>query len=82
VITELRLLHALERYYSIKRDVRYAGLTDRFNPETKVEESFIDKIKFAFTEVKDTEEIAGILVNDAYKLASRAAIRLKIQGTK
>jgi hypothetical protein len=85
-ITELKLLHALERYYGIKRNIRYVSLIDRFNPETKVEESSIDKIKLAFTEVKDTEEIAGILINEAYKLASRVAFLTvkneKIMGWK
>lgn len=74
IITEIRLLHALERYYGIKRDIRYVSLTDRFKPETKVEETSIDKIKSAFTEVKDKEEVDGILLNEAYKLASRVAL--------
>ncbi len=74
VITEIRLLHALEKYYGIKRHIRYVSLTDRFDLETKAEESSIDQIKLAFTEVKDKDEIAGILLNEAYKLASRVAL--------
>lgn len=73
-ITELRLLHALEKYYGIKRSLRYISLTDRFSPETKIETVSLDKLKDAFTEVKDTEEIAGILLQEAYKISSRVAI--------
>jgi hypothetical protein len=74
VITELRLLYALEKYYGIKRDVRYISLKDRFDPETKVEETSVQKIKIAFTEVKETEDIAGILINESHKIAERIAL--------
>ncbi len=74
VITELRLLHCLERYYGIKRDIRYVSLTDRFNPEAKVEENSIDKVKRAFADVKETEEIAGILLQEVYRVAERVAV--------
>jgi hypothetical protein len=74
VITELRLLYALEKYYGIKRDVRYISLKDRFDPETKVEETSVQKIKVAFTEVKETEDIAGILLNESHKIAERVAL--------
>jgi hypothetical protein len=74
VITELRLLYALEKYYGIKRDVRYISLKDRFDPETKVEETSVQKIKVAFTEVKETEDIAGILINESHKIAERIAL--------
>ena len=85
-ITELRLLLTFEKYYGIKRALRYISLTDRFSPETKVETVSLDKLKDAFTEVKDTEEIAGILLQEAYKIASRVAIFIirnqKIMGWK
>ncbi len=74
VITELRLLHCLERYYGIKRDIRYVSLTDRFNPEAKVEENSIDKVKMAFADVKETEEIAGVLLQEVYRVAERVAV--------
>lgn len=74
VITELRLLYALEKYYGIKRQLRYISLTDRFNPEAKVEEDSIEKIKKAFCDVKETEEIAGILIQAAYKFAARVGV--------
>jgi len=34
----------------------------------------VQKIKAAFTEVKDTEDIAGILINETFKIASRVAL--------
>jgi len=74
VITELRLVYALEKYYGIKRDVRYISLKDRFDPEAKVEETSVNKIKTAFIEVKETEDIAGILINETYKIAKRVAL--------
>jgi hypothetical protein len=80
VITELRLLYALEKYYGIKRDVRYISLKDRFDPDARVEETSVNKIKISFTEVKETEDIAGILINETYKIASRVAL-LTVKGT-
>jgi hypothetical protein len=81
VITELRLLYALEKYYGLKRDVRYISLKDRFDPDTKVEETSIDKIKVSFTEVKETEDIAGILLNEAHKIAERVAL-FTVKGSR
>lgn len=81
VITELRLVYALEKYYGIKRELRYISLTDRFNPEVEVEKESIDKIKAALVEVKETEEIAGILIQAAYKIAARVAVFI-IRGGK
>lgn len=80
-ITEMRLVYALEKYYGIKRDLRYISLTDRFSPESKVDETSIDNIKIAFTEVKNTEDIAGILMNEIFKLASRVAL-FAVKGEK
>ena len=74
VITELRLLNALEKYYGIKRDRRYISLVDRFDPETKIEETSIEHIKSGFTAVKEPEEVAGLLINEAFKIAQRVAL--------
>lgn len=86
VITELRLLYALEKYYGIKRELRYISVTDRFDTEKKPEEDSIDKIKVAFANVKETEEIAGILIQAAYKVAARVGVFIikekKITGWK
>ena len=81
VITELRMIYALEKYYGIKRDVRYISLKDRLDPETNVEESSVDKIKISFTEVNETEDIAGILINEVYKIAKRVAL-FAVKGEK
>jgi hypothetical protein len=81
VITELRMVYALEKYYGIKRDIRYISLKDRLDPETKIEESSVNKIKVSFTEVEGTEDIAGILINEVYKIAKRVAL-FTVKGGK
>jgi hypothetical protein len=81
VITELRMIYALEKYYGIKRDIRYISLKDRLDPETNLEESSVDKIKISFTEVNETEDIAGILINEVYKIAKRVAL-FAVKGEK
>lgn len=86
VITELRLLYALEKFYGIKRDLRYISMAERFDPETKPEEDPIIKIKAAFADVKETEEIAGILIQAASKVAERVGVFImkggKVAGWK
>jgi hypothetical protein len=86
VITELRLLYALEKFYGIKRDVRYISMGERFDPEKKPEEDPIIKIKAAFADVKETEEIAGILIQAASKVAERVGVFImkggKVAGWK
>jgi hypothetical protein len=74
VITEMRLIFALEKYYGIKRDIRYISLRDRFDPEMKVEETSVSKIKAAFVDVREPEEIAALFINEAYKMAKRVAV--------
>jgi hypothetical protein len=54
--------------------VRFISLKDRFDPDAKVAETSVQKIKTAFAEIKDTEEIAGLLINETYKIASRVAL--------
>ena len=81
VITELRMIYALEKYYGIKRDVRYISLKDRLDPETEIKESSVNKIKVSFTEVAGTEDIAGILINEVYKIAKRVAL-FTVKGGK
>jgi hypothetical protein len=82
VITELRMIYALEKYYGIKRDVRYISLKDRLDPENKIiEETSVNAIKVSFTEVGETEDIAGILINEVYKVAKRVAVFAVKGGT-
>lgn len=80
-ITELRLIHTLEKYYGIKRDIRFISLTDRFTTENVKEEISIENIKKAFTDIKDTEDVAGILLNEISKIAPRIAI-FTVKGEK
>ncbi len=76
-ITELRLLFALEKYYGIKRDLRYISITEKENLEQEpITEESINKLKEAFTEIKDRNEVGAILLNEAMKIASRAALFL------
>ncbi len=76
-ITELRLLFALEKYYGIKRDLRYISLSQEKGPEQEsITEESINKLKEAFTEVKDRDEVGALLLNEAMKVASRAALFL------
>ena len=86
-VTDFRLLFGLEKYYEIKRELRYISLTDPFDTETAAEKTeSIEEIKASFADVKETEEIAGILLKEASKTAKRVAILImkagKIAGWK
>ena len=77
IISEMRLLFALEKYYSVKRDLRYISVFDGFLAEgepKKDEGEELKKIKDEFLKVKERGEIAGILLKEAKRVASRAAI--------
>lgn len=76
--SELRILYALEKYYGIKRDLRYISIFDRFEEEeeqvvTAYPEE-LKKVKEAFAGVRDKEEIAGLLISEAQKAAKRVAL--------
>jgi hypothetical protein len=79
VVSELRLLYALEKYYGIKRDLRFISILDR---ETEEEPSAkkagsdeaINKVKEAFTAISTRDEVAGILIDEAKKVAKRTSI--------
>ena len=80
VITELRLLYCLEKYYDIKRDLRYISVfgkeeaAEEKKPEDTAEQ--IQKVKEQFASVRDKEEVIGILLNMTKTVASRAAVFL------
>lgn len=87
VITELRLLFALEKYYGIKRELRYINITEREGLEQEeITEESINKIKEAFAQVRDRDEVGAILLNEAKRIAERAALFLikdaKVTGWK
>ncbi len=84
VITELRFLYALEKYYKVKRDVRYIGIFDKENEQEMTKdgkEEHLKKIKEEFANAKAKEEIIGIVLNEAGKIASRVAVFI-IKGDK
>lgn len=76
--SELRILYALEKYYGIKRDLRYISIFDQVKEEerqvvaTDAEE--LNKVKEAFANVRDKEEIAALLINEAQKAAKRVVL--------
>ncbi|OGW72815.1 MAG: hypothetical protein A2484_06975, partial [Nitrospirae bacterium RIFOXYC2_FULL_44_7] len=75
--SELRILYALEKYYGIKRDLRYISIFDRIEEEKQVvvtDSEELKKIKQAFANVTEKEEIAGILISEAQKVVKRAAL--------
>ena len=75
--SELRILYALEKYYGIKRDLRYISIFDRIEEEKQVvvtDSEELKKVKEAFANVTEKEEIAGIIISEAQKAAKRAAL--------
>lgn len=83
--SELRVLYALEKYYGIKRDLRYISVFDRLEEDEKkvviADSEELKKIKEAFASVKDKEEIAGLLISEAQKVARRVALFI-VKGDK
>lgn len=80
VLTELRFVHALEKYYGVERDLRYISTTlkDEETEKSQGEDSAerLRKIKEAFTNVHDKEEIIGLLLSETGKIAKRSAVFL------
>jgi hypothetical protein len=76
-ISELRLLYALEKYYGIKRDLRYISIfgkeEEKESAKQDTKEQFA-KVKEQFANAREKEEIIGILLNESKKIASRAAL--------
>lgn len=84
VVTELRLLYALEKYYGTERDLRYISILGKEEEqETTPEESKeqLKKVKEEFADAKEKEEIIGILLNQSRRISSRAAIFI-LKGDK
>lgn len=97
IASELRLLHALEKYYNIKRDLRYVTIYGRGEEETPVpveikkpppverlkeehkhkeepEEETPKKLNLSLSNVRDREEIAEILINEASNKLKRVVL--------
>jgi len=56
VITELRLLNAFEKYYGIKKEIRYISIKDRFAPDIEIKDSDIERSESKFTQGKYIEK--------------------------
>lgn len=72
VVTESRLLYALEKYYGIKRETRYISLQDRFDPEenSKTMSERIERISGeAVSPVKDNIERPAEMRREEYPRA-------------
>lgn len=67
VITELRLLNAFEKYYGIRKELRYISIKDRFGTDTEIEDADIERQESKFEQVKDTGEQTENLLRDKIK---------------
>ncbi len=79
IASELRLLYCLERYYGIKRDLRFVSILDKeeqSGPKKSkgAEPGEISKLKEAFASIRDREEIAGLLISESGRVARRTAL--------
>jgi len=79
-ITELRLFYCLDKYYGIKRDLRYISVfgseADHEKPPPEDSKQQLLKVKEQFANVCEKEEVIGILLNETKAMASRAAVFL------
>ncbi|NJD56088.1 MAG: hypothetical protein FIA94_06745 [Nitrospirae bacterium] len=79
VITELRLLYYLEKYYGIKRDLRFISVHDKII-DTGEEvahyewESQALKVAEQFAAVHEKENVIDILLNETAGIAARGAV--------
>ncbi len=78
-VSELRLLHALEKYYGVERDLRYIGTFGSSEEEqtkspAEAHKEQMNKVKEEFASAREKEEIIGILLNESKRISSRAAV--------
>jgi len=79
VVSELRLLYALEKYYGTERDLRFIsifGKEEEKEPSPDQGKEQLKKVKEEFANAREKEEIIGILLNETRRIATRAAIFL------
>jgi len=79
VITELRLLYYLEKYYGIRRDLRFISVHDRIietgEKESRYEwESQALKVAELFGAVHEKGNVIDILLNETAGIAARGAV--------
>lgn len=84
IITELRFLYALEKYYGTERDLRYISIFREEEEEETTKDKdkeYLQKVKEEFINAKDKDEIIGIILNEARRIATRVAIFI-LKGDK
>lgn len=77
IITELRLIFALEKYYGVERDLRYIStfqLEDRENPDITESRENLLKLKEDFAAARGKEEVIGLLLNAAATVYARVGL--------
>jgi len=67
VITELRLLNAFEKYYGIKKELRYISIKDRFAPEIEIKDIDIERSESKFVQGEYTAKKSGGFSTDILK---------------
>ncbi len=75
IVSEIRLLFALEKYYGVKRDLRYISVFDLDGDSKKKDESQeIKRVKDEFLKVKERGEVAAIVLKESKRVAARSAL--------
>jgi hypothetical protein len=87
--SELRLLYALERYYGLKRDLRFISILEKAdelaakNKKTSPDH-IIEKVKGDFIKAGTRQEVEGLIFSEASKVAKRVGLFMvkggEIQG--
>jgi len=73
-ITELRLLYCLEKYYDIKRDLRYVSIfEEEAGSRIADHETYILNIREQFATVKEREDVAKIMLGETKPYVKRIA---------
>ncbi|TAN40062.1 MAG: hypothetical protein EPN25_09150 [Nitrospirae bacterium] len=79
VMSELRLLYCLEKYYGIKRDLRFISVYDKISGagaeiEKRAWQKEAVNVAEHFAVVRDRDQVIDILLNEATRVAARAAV--------
>lgn len=77
IITEMRMLYALEKYYGLERSLRYISLGNKLDEEAAPVETGqqeLLKLKEDFSTARTRDEVIGLLLHAAGKLYSRVAL--------
>jgi hypothetical protein len=67
IITELRLLNAFEKYYGIKKELRYISIKDRFSPEIEIKDIDIERSESKFIQGEYTAKKSEGFSTDTLK---------------